>query len=92
MLVYDITRSSTFSNINNWFSTCVKYGLSGVPRILIGNKIDLKEERKIINPMATHLAEKINASYYETSAKEGANVKLIFKMIAETVYISKKKK
>ena len=40
MLVYDTTRSSSFSNVNNWFSTSVKYGLSGIPRILIGNKID----------------------------------------------------
>ena len=40
MLVFDITRTSTFSNINNWWNTAVKHGLSGVPRILIGNKSD----------------------------------------------------
>jgi len=92
MLVFDITRSSTFSNVNNWFSTSVKFGLSGVPRILVGNKIDLKDERKIIQPMATHLSEKLNADYYETSAKEGANVKMIFQKMANLVYHSKTKK
>ncbi|MHA2197330.1 MAG: Rab family GTPase, partial [Promethearchaeota archaeon] len=54
LLVYDTTRSSSFSNINNWWQTCIKYGLSGIPRVLIGNKIDLKDEKKIILPMAEH--------------------------------------
>jgi len=63
LLVFDTTRSSTFSNINNWYSSVVKYGLSGIPRILVGNKIDLKDERKIILPMAEHLSEKLNAPY-----------------------------
>ena len=78
LLVFDVTRSSTFSNINNWFNTGVKYGLSHIPRILIGNKIDLKEERKIIKPMSEHLSEKLDALYYETSAITGNNVKEVF--------------
>ena len=86
ILVFDITRSSTFSNVNNWWQTCIKYGLSGIPRILIGNKIDLEEERKIILPMAEHLSEKLNAPYFETSALTGENVKMIFQKIGELVY------
>ncbi len=89
MLIYDITRSSSFSNINNWYSTAVKYGLSGIPRILIGNKIDLKDERKIILPMAEHLSEKIGAQIFETSALTGENVQLIFQKIAELTLRSK---
>ena len=89
MLVYDITRSSSFSNVNNWFSTSVRYGLSSIPRILIGNKIDLNEERKIILPMAEHLSEKINAPFFETSALTGENVKLIFQKMAELTLHSK---
>jgi len=89
LLVFDITRSSTFSNINNWYSSAVKYGLSGVPRILIGNKVDLKDERKIILPMAEHLSEKLNAPYFETSALTGENVKVVFQKIAELVFKSK---
>lgn len=92
ILVFDITRSSTFSNINNWYNTAVKYGLSGVPRLLVGNKIDLKDERKIINPMALHLSEKLNAPYFETSAKTGVNVDKIFHKISELIYHSKSRK
>ena len=92
MLVFDITRSSTFSNVKNWFNTAVKYGLSGIPRILIGNKIDLKEKRKIIQPMGMHLSEELNAPYFETSAKTDENVKQVFRKIAEMVFHSKIKK
>ena len=89
LLVFDMTRSSTFSNINNWYSSAVKYGLSGIPRILIGNKAHLTEERKIILPMAERLAEKLNASYYETSPLSGENFKEAFEKIAELIYRAK---
>lgn len=91
LLAFDVTRSSTFSNIKNWYKTAVKYGLSRIPRLLIGNKVDLKEERKIIRPMATHLAEELNATFFETSAKTGQNVDKIFRKISELLYHSKKK-
>ena len=89
LLVFDITRSSTFSNINNWFSTAVKFGLSHIPRILIGNKTDLKDERKIIQPMSEHLSEKLDAPYYETSALTGNNIKEVFHRIADLISKSK---
>ncbi|MHA2006590.1 MAG: Rab family GTPase [Promethearchaeota archaeon] len=89
LLVYDTTRSSSFSNINNWWQTCIKYGLSGIPRVLIGNKIDLKDEKKIILPMAEHLSQKLNAPFYETSALTGENVSEIFHKVAELTLLSK---
>jgi len=89
MLVYDVTRSSSFSNVNNWYSTAVKYGLSGIPRVLIGNKIDLKDEKKIILPMAEHLSQKLNAPFIETSASTGENVSEIFHKIGELTLLSK---
>ncbi|MBA7478781.1 hypothetical protein ES707_14209 [subsurface metagenome] len=86
ILVFDMTRSSTFSNITNWYSSAEKFGLSNIPRILIGNKVDLKDERKIILPMAEHLSEKLNAPYFETSALTGDTVKEVFHKIAELVF------
>ena len=91
LLVFDITRTSTFSNINNWFNNSVKYGLSGVPKILIGNKVDLKDERKIILPMAEHLSEKLNAPYFETSALTGENVLEVSEKIAELIYLANRR-
>jgi len=88
-LVFDITSSSTFSNIINWYNAAVKYGLSEIPRILIGNKAHVKGERRIILPMAENLAEKLNAHYYETSSLTGENLKEAFEKIAEVIYRTK---
>ena len=90
ILVFDITRSSTFSNVKNWFNETVKFGLSSVPRVLVGNKVDLKDERKIILPHAEHLSSEINAPYFETSAKTGENVEQIFHKISENIYEAQK--
>ena len=89
ILVYDVTRSSSFSNVNNWYSTAVKYGLSGVYRVLVGCKTELRDEKKIILPMAEHLSQKLNAPLFETSAKTGENASMIFHKIAELTLLSK---
>jgi small GTP-binding protein len=91
ILVFDVTRTSTFSNVKNWYNTTVKYGLSGIPRFLIGNKIDLKDERKIVQPHTDHLSDELSAPYFETSAMTGENVDLIFNAIADAVYHSRNK-
>ena len=89
ILVYDVTRSSSFSNVNNWYSTAVKYGLSGIPRVLVGCKIELKDEKKIILPMAEHLSQKLHDPLFETSAVTGENLSKIFHKIAELTLLSK---
>ncbi len=90
LLVFDTTRTSTFSNVKNWYNTTFKYGLSGIPRFLIGNKIDLKDERKISKEAhVAHLVEELNTPYFETSALTGENVDLIFKEMATAVFQSK---
>ncbi len=82
ILVFDVTRSSTFSNVKNWHNTAIKYGLSGIPKILIANKIDLEKKIKIIVPMIQHLADELNCPYFETSALTGKNVKPLFESLA----------
>lgn len=89
IFVFDVTRSRTFSNIKHWYINAVQFGLSEIPRILIGNKVDLKDKRKIILPMAEHLSQKLYAPYFETSALTGENVKKAFQTIAELVYRTK---
>ena len=91
LFVFDVSRSSTFNNIMLWYKTTLKYGLRDVPKILIGNKVNLEDDRKIILPMAEHLSKKINAPYFETSVLFGENLKLIFHKMAEMIYLSKEK-
>ena len=85
LLVFDLSRESTFNNVNEWFSICPV----GVPRILIGNKVNPENERKITLPMAERLSEEFNSPYFETSTAVGENINLIFHRIAELIYKEK---
>lgn len=52
VLVYDITRKETFENLVNWIKEVEQYctgGLERIRMILIGNKLDLQQQRKVCN-------------------------------------------
>ena len=89
LLVFDISRLSTFSNVINWFSDALTYSSSEVPRILIGNRVNPEDERKITLLMAERLSEELNAPYFETSIAVGENIDLIFQTITELIYKAK---
>ena len=88
ILVFDVTRSATFSNVNNWYNSAVKYGLSEIPRILVGiiKDEESKKERKITLPMAEHLGKTLQAPYFEVFLDTGENIGLVFQTIAEMIY------
>ncbi len=72
-IVYDITRRETFDHVQKWFDELTEF-VGTLPICLIGNKADLEEERKVTPEDAIKMAEKLEASFLETSAKTGANV------------------
>ena len=43
--------------------------------VLVGNKLDLTEQRVVTNEQALELASTNNMQYFETSVKENTNVK-----------------
>ena len=45
---------------------------------LIGNKIDLEEQREVSYEEGKNLAEENNLLFFETSAKDGNNIQEIF--------------
>jgi len=81
ILVYDVTRKDTFDSIENWYSE-IKDVSPKISLILVGNKIDLIEDRIISTETGEELSKKLNLSYIETSAKTGENINDAFKMLA----------
>ena len=81
VLVYDVTRKETYENINNWYEE-IKKVTPTISLILVGNKIDLEDQRQVSKEQGEALAEKLEVSYIETSAKTGENIEDAFKMLA----------
>lgn len=82
IIVSDLTRKSTVSNINVWISSL--FEVTGqIPIILVGNKSDLKEKHEIKVEEIKELATKYNAPSFLTSAKTGQNVEKMFYNIGE---------
>jgi len=81
ILVYDLTRTMTFQSIKEkWIKDIQNYVRNQGAYILIGNKVDLKDQRVVETKDGQELAENIKASdFIETSAKYGENVEMAFK-------------
>ncbi|XP_016886391.1 ras-related protein Rab-19-like [Cynoglossus semilaevis] len=83
MVTYDITRRSTFESVPHWIREVEQYGAASVVLILIGNKSDLVEDRKVLFEEACTLAENNSVlAALETSAKEAQNVEAAFNLMA----------
>ena len=46
-MVYDVTDAESFENVKNWMTEIDRFAKEGVLRVLVGNKCDLEEKRKI---------------------------------------------
>ncbi|MFX1238605.1 MAG: GTP-binding protein [Promethearchaeota archaeon] len=81
ILVYDVTRKDTFDTLESWYNE-IKSASPNISLILVGNKIDLESDRKVSREEGQDLAQKLDLSYIETSAKTGENINDAFKMLA----------
>ena len=52
-----------------------------VPIVLVGNKIDLEDEREVGKEEAEEYARKNNMAYVETSAKQNINIHEVFRTL-----------
>ncbi|MFX0072671.1 MAG: Rab family GTPase [Candidatus Hermodarchaeota archaeon] len=85
ILVFDLTKPKSFENINKWFGD-IKRSFKSQENLviyLVGNKGDLKDDRKISEDDAEALAEDLNITYLETSALSGENIMFLFHKIGE---------
>lgn len=87
-IVYDITNDESFENIKNWKNDLQEFS-GDIPFVLIGNKIDLENQRKVSKEQGIQLSKKINAlDFIETSAKTGSDVQKAFEQLAIKTYDS----
>ena len=86
IIVYDIACRDSFKEVKDWIDNCKTYSPKTVLMALIGNKCDLKENRAISTEEGQELADKYGILFYESSAKDGTNIKEIFQKTGEKIY------
>jgi GTPase SAR1 family protein len=77
ILMYDITNEESFNSVQDWLTQIKTYSWDNAQIILVGNKSDMEDERVISFERGKQLAEHLKVQFFETSAKENTNVKVI---------------
>lgn len=86
IMVYDITRRTTFNHISSWLSEANNLASPNTILFLIGNKADLDASRDVTREEAEAFAKEHNLTFLETSAKTGDNVEEAFLQTAQNIY------
>ena len=86
MLIFSINDKETFEKVKIKRDRILqeKKGIK-YPMILVGNKQDLENERKVSYNEAKELADSWGISYIETSAKTNFNCKEAFEILAKNI-------
>ncbi len=69
ILVYSINNRKSFDNCEEWLNEMKRNNIKDIPIILIGNKCDLEEERKVNKEEGLNYANKNGFKFFECSAK-----------------------
>ncbi len=83
MVVFDVTRPETLDSVHNWYYDLSKFLGGKIPSVVVANKTDLADQRKVDSKQAEILAKTLDLPYVETSAKTADNVDRAFKLLVE---------
>ena len=90
VFVYAIDNKDSFDNIPKWVEE-VKIQNENAKFLLVGNKLDLEEERDVSTEDAKKYAEENNIGFIEVSAKTGDGIKDMFEYIISELLEDMKK-
>ena len=85
LIVYDITDDSSFNSVKQWIEDVQSFANKGTNLVLVGNKVDLNNKRKISKEEGQNLATEYGMDFYESSALTGENINDIFEGICQKV-------
>ncbi len=77
LLVCDLTRSETLTTLERYAQEFWSVN-PRTPYVVVGNKVDLVDQRTISDTELKTFAEKLQAPWFTSSAKTGENVETIF--------------
>ncbi len=85
LIMYDITNRDSFENVRNWYNDLMEF-TDGARFILIGNKVDLVDQRVVTIQEGEDLSLELFADgFFETSAKENIGIDHAFLTFAKVL-------
>ncbi|XP_077999821.1 ras-related protein R-Ras2-like [Glandiceps talaboti] len=86
LLVYSVTDKGSFEEIYKFHRQILRVkDMDEFPMILVGNKADLENQRKVTTEEASELAQQLRLEYIEASAKNRMNVENSFHQLVRVV-------
>ena len=90
IIVFDQTDQESFNNIQNWIDDISKYSTEEPAKLIIANKDDIPNERKIIKMEdISELEKKTGLEVIKTSAKTGENIDYAFKKLTQKLLLER---
>lgn len=83
LIIFDVANRSSLNNAENWLQLYNENKTGEGFTLLVGNKIDLKEQREVPEEEGRNKAKELGVIYYEVSAKTGDNLEELFSNIVE---------
>ena len=78
LVVYDITNKDSFTHTEHWVNETKDLKREDAIFVLVGNKIDLEENRVVTKKEAEDFATEKGFLFYEVSAKTGEQIEDLF--------------
>ena len=80
-MLYDTTSRETFESISNWIHEIKDKADKDICIILVGNKVDLADKRKVSIEEGMKLANMNEIKFLEASAKSNTNISQTFETL-----------
>ncbi|RVE76327.1 hypothetical protein OJAV_G00008230 [Oryzias javanicus] len=85
LLMYDITSQESFCAVQDWATQIKTYSWDSAQVVLVGNKLDLEEDRQVPTQDGQRIATELGFQFFEASAKDNINVKQVFDRLVDVI-------
>ena len=89
IVAFAVNEPQSFADVTTWLNSIREHADPNVVKILVGNKCDLENERRVSYQDADALAKQNGMHYYDTSAKKDYNIDAFMDDLIKQVYEQK---
>lgn len=87
VIVYDVTKKTSFEHsYTSWLNNLESSTKESIPKMLLGNKIDLHDQVEVSRAEGERVALERNMAFFETSALSGDNIHIAFETFVKQIF------